>query len=243
MKEFKNFDGLVVFIINHFSKVFKNHAILKGGMVLKLLGSPRFTNDIDYVFTPFKSKKDIKDLIYNELHKIFQKKIKYQIHSTCIRYYIEQSGIKLQIEVNTELECSSIDLSTFELASKNNQKSSIIRVMSYDIALSHKLGAWNERNLYRDLYDAYFMFSILNEYPNFDILNSRLNKVKIKNKTIKMSLFDFIEKLKKTVYNLNYKNLSLELQDSMPEEVLIGLDKKIKIGISKLIDYLEKQQL
>ena len=82
MKEFKNFDDLAVFIINYFSKIFKNHAILKGGMVLKLLGSPRFTNDIDYVFTPYKSKKDIKDQIYNELQKVFQNKITYQIHTT-----------------------------------------------------------------------------------------------------------------------------------------------------------------
>lgn len=38
---------------------FKNHAILKGGMVLKLLGSTRKTLDLDYTFVPFKSKKEI----------------------------------------------------------------------------------------------------------------------------------------------------------------------------------------
>lgn len=56
-----------------------------------------------------------------------------------------------------------------------------------------------------------------------------------------MSLQDFINKLKKSIYDLNYKKLSSELHDLLPEEILIGLDKKIKIGISNLITYLEKQ--
>lgn len=56
-----------------------------------------------------------------------------------------------------------------------------------------------------------------------------------------MSLQDFINKLKKSIYDLNYKKLSSELHDLLPEEILIGLDKKIKISISNLITYLEKQ--
>ncbi|TFG65851.1 MAG: hypothetical protein E4H28_03325, partial [Gemmatimonadales bacterium] len=68
----------------------------------------------------------------------------------------DYNGIKTQIEVHVAAECETEELSTMALARANNQQGRIIRVMSLPVALAHKLAAWNERRLMRDLYDAWF---------------------------------------------------------------------------------------
>jgi predicted nucleotidyltransferase component of viral defense system len=242
MKEFKTFDELAVFIINNFSEIFGNHAILKGGMVFKLLGSPRYTNDIDYVFIPYKSKNDIKDDIFNELNKLFPEKVSYTVHSKCIRYIISSNNIKIQVEVNVDLKCDSIELSTVSLAKMNNQTGRIIRAMSYNQLLSHKLAAWNERELIRDLYDSYFLYDVLDEKLDIGILKKRLLKIepaKGKDSIKSMTLGEFISKIEMYDKELTFEDVSFELKDYLNQEELIGLDKKIKIAIKSLISDLK----
>ena len=52
-------ESLLSAIITLFADEFGSGAILRGGMVLRLLDSPRLTNDLDYLFVPFKSKNEI----------------------------------------------------------------------------------------------------------------------------------------------------------------------------------------
>jgi predicted nucleotidyltransferase component of viral defense system len=242
MHEFRSFDALAVFIINHFSTVFRNHAILKGGMVLRLLGSERNTNDIDYTFIPYTSKKEVNSQIQTELDKLFPGSVTSDMHSQCIRFYVNISQINIQIEVNVDEECQSIDLSTYELAKENNQLAYMIRVMDYATALAHKCAAWNERSLYRDLYDAYFLFTVLEERPSIEVLKKRLASVKefSKNKKISMTLEDFLQKFNNEVASLNQDKLENELQDYLPQIQLAGLDKKLKIGLIGLAEYIEE---
>ncbi len=242
MKNFKTFDELTVYIINKFAEIFENHAILKGGMVFKLLGSPRYTNDIDYVFIPYKSKNEIKDKIFDELEKLFPKRVTFDIHSKCIRYFINLDNIKIQIEANADIQCESTELSTINLAKASDQTGRIIRVMSYNQLLSHKLAAWNERELFRDLYDIYFLYDILDEKPDIDVLKKRLSKIELRKgagKTKSMSLSEFIDKLEKQVKMITYNGVANELKDYLDREELIGLDKKLKIVIKKLLSYLK----
>jgi predicted nucleotidyltransferase component of viral defense system len=243
MKNFKTFDELAVFIINKFAEAFGNHAILKGGMVFKLLGSPRYTNDIDYVFVPYKSKNDIIDNIFNKLNKLFPAKVKIELHSKCVRYLIEHENIKIQIEVNVDMTCDTTDLSTISLAVKNKQPGKIIRVMNYGQLLSHKLAAWNERELFRDLYDIYFLYDILDEKPDMKILTKRLSKIepaKGKRGKKSMSLNEFILKLETHVKQVSYNDVYGELSDYLNQVELAGLDKKIKIALKNLIFYLNE---
>ena len=51
--------ALLAKIMDLFARKFDKNAILRGGMVLRILGSQRLTNDLDYIFVPYKSKKDI----------------------------------------------------------------------------------------------------------------------------------------------------------------------------------------
>ena len=245
MKEFKTFDELTVFIINKFAEIFGNHAILKGGMVFKLLGSPRYTNDIDYVFIPYKSKNEIKDNIFNELNKLFPDKVSYNVHSKCIRYIISSNNIKIQVEVNVDIECDSTELSTISLAKMNNQTGRIIRAMSYNQLLSHKLAAWNERELIRDLYDSYFLYDVLDEKPDIGILKKRLSKIepaKGKEGIKSMTLGEFISKIEMHVKQLTFDDVSSELKDYLNQEELISLDKKIKIAIKNIISDLKSNK-
>jgi hypothetical protein len=53
-------EGLFLAVMHAFAARFDQHAILKGGIALRLLESPRATTDIDYVFVPFQSKREIK---------------------------------------------------------------------------------------------------------------------------------------------------------------------------------------
>jgi len=50
MYEIKKLDDLMIFLINLIGEKFPLSAILKGGMSLRLLNSPRCTNDLDYIF-------------------------------------------------------------------------------------------------------------------------------------------------------------------------------------------------
>ena len=58
------------------------------------------------------------------------------------------------------------EMSTSTLARSKNQQGRIIRVMNFNTALAHKLAAWNERDLIRDLYDAYYLFVVLHARPD-----------------------------------------------------------------------------
>ena len=56
-------DGLLLWFIHAFGDELEDHAVLKGGMALRLLDSPRHTNDLDYVFVSYGSKRDIVPLV------------------------------------------------------------------------------------------------------------------------------------------------------------------------------------
>ena len=70
MEMFKSTEALLSWIVDFFAQKFGNSAILKGGMSLRLMHSPRYTNDVDYIFVPFDSKKDVKTLVGEALAQV-----------------------------------------------------------------------------------------------------------------------------------------------------------------------------
>lgn len=246
MPDINSTESLMLWIMHHFAKKLENHAILKGGMVLRLLDCPRHTNDLDYVFIPFKSKKEILPLILDSLKELEGAKIATSMHSTSFRINIDYQGFKTQIESNVMQNCKTDSLSTISLAKPNNKLATIIKVMSLDISFSHKLAAWIERNLMRDLYDIYFFYSILDVMPDLNTLITRLNKLNIrrskqKSAVKKMNLQDFLNRLEEKATLLNYNEVENELRDYLTHEELMGLDKKMKIGIKKFVDAMSNQ--
>jgi len=237
-------DSVFLWIIHRFAEVFNEHAILKGGMVLRLLNSVRSTNDLDYVFVPYNSKKDILADLNRVFNEIPGGKITTSLSSKAIRIYIKVAQVSVQVEANVSKECKSLAISTTEFASQLNEIGRIVRIMSLDVALANKLAAWNERRLYRDLYDIYFLFRIVKIMPHMDTLLSRLKKIqsripRIKN-IKKMSLADFLAELEKAIDTLSQKSIEEQLAPLLLREEYIGLDIKIKAALNELIVKLKE---
>lgn len=235
-------EKLMVEIMHFLADTFPNQAILKGGMELRLLDCPRYTNDLDYVFIPFESKNDVAELIANALGQIPGVNIQTTMHSTCIRFLIEKERVKVQLEVNVAKNCNSEALSTASLASGNQLLPRIIRGMSFPVSLAHKLAAWNERGLIRDLFDIAFMVNILNIPPDLDVLRNRLENVNYRFKSKvnkkKMTINEFAEKLLLASQLLTQTTVETELRDYLSPEELPGLEKKIKIAVHKIVENL-----
>ena len=241
-------EGLRVLLINLLAEKLGRHAILKGGMVLRLLDCPRYTNDLDYVFIPFKSKKEIVPLILQALESIEGGSVQHRIHSTNAQFDVAVKNsfgtFQTQIEANVSDHCEAQSLTTGEFALQFQQAPRIIRVMRFDVMLSHKLAAWNERRLMRDLYDAHFICKSLNGVPNLEILQKRLDAIhyakRMYGKALpkKMSLEEFWKVLALALKELTSEDLENELRDHLDKHQLSGLDKKIAIVLTQMMDQI-----
>src|SRR3989338_1930318 len=112
MVEINSNEGLMVWIMNRLSEIANEQAILKGGMVLRLLDCPRYTNDLDYVFVPFRSKKEIVPILENLSKELEGAQTNYNLHSTSLRFIIKYKNFSAQIEANASNECKTTSLST-----------------------------------------------------------------------------------------------------------------------------------
>ncbi len=166
---------LMVKVMNLFAERFDKHAVLRGGMVLRVLGCDRLTNDLDYVFVPYKSKKDIVDAIITTLSEIDGAKIEHSLNSKCLRVILTVDDVSVQIESKVAIAVPTQVLSTKELSEEYNLPPRLISVLDYSAALAHKMAAWNERRLIRDVYDIWFYLR-LGVAPDVEILRKRLEK-------------------------------------------------------------------
>ena len=243
MIEAKTQQSLMVWLINYLADKFGNSAILKGGMELRLLDCPRYTNDIDFIFIPFSSKNDVSKLVIEELNKVPNLKVRHTINSKCLRCICEFDNLQVQLEINVASECESQELSTASFAKTHNQTGRIIRGMRFDIALAHKIAAWNERQLIRDLYDCYFMVNVLDVHPHIPTLKQRLQKSQIrlgrKTKKVSITLNEFVLKLEDTISKITQRMIEEQLRDFFSPEDLPGLEKKLKIGLKQLLNFLK----
>jgi len=243
MTEIKTTEELMLFLINLFSERYPQSAILKGGMALRLLDCPRFTNDLDYIFIPYRSKKDVVNILRHSLDGIDDLVYQYSLNSKCLRVKIAYNEITTQIEINVAEDCPSTAITTEALAAKTGQLSRVIRVMDFKEAMAHKLAAWNERHLVRDLYDLHFFYAYLNILPAIDTLMKRLEKVNStpRNKNPKsMSLDLLLHRLRSTLQKLSKDHIE-ELSDYLPSENLPGLDLRIRANLLKMCDDIETQ--
>lgn len=235
-------DSVIVWLMHRISEEFQDHAILKGGMALRLLNCPRSTNDIDYIFIPYSSKKEIMGGLNKILNEIPNAKIEKNMNSKAVKILIHLSKISLQIEASVSKECKAIAMSTNALASTVNQLGKIVKVMTLDVALSHKLAAWNERRLMRDLYDVYYIYQVIGEGPDLETLKARLNKIESRlpklKRIKKMSIDEFCSELKNNVNNITEDSIRRELSPLLDEVEIVGLDKKLKVTINKLVEFL-----
>jgi len=236
-------DGLFLWVVHRFAEAFEEHAILKGGIALRLFDCPRSTTDIDYMFVPFRSKKDIREKINEILGEIEGAQIKVATHSKMLRATVRVDSAAIEVEVNVATECPSMPVPTAGFALAQGQPSRIVRVMELGCALAHKLAAWNERRLLRDLYDCYFLAGRLGEKPDLDVLERRLAKVesrlpRLKNRK-QMSLAELAAELRAAADSLTESALDDELAPILPADELVSLAPRMRPVIVRIAELLE----
>jgi hypothetical protein len=162
------------------------------------------------------------------------------VNSKGMRFLVERGKISVQVEVSVAMECPSQEISTSSLARANNLPPCIIRAMRLDAALAHKLAAWNERGLMRDLYDIYFLAVVLGAKPDVVILKARLSKVERRGKPMvqKMTVDDLKSRFEETAKGLTSAVIGNELRDYFTPAEFPGLDRKLHSGILRVIESL-----
>lgn len=235
-------DGLFVWVLHRFAEVFEEHAIVKGGIALRLYDCPRSTTDIDYVFVPFRSKKEVVARLRSVLGEIDGADVAVDVRSKTIRARIAVDDAAIQVEANVDLECASVVMPTAGFAIEQGQPSRLVRVMAPELAFAHKLAAWNERRLLRDLYDVYYFAARLRVRPDMEALRLRLAKLEsrlpaLRNKK-SATMRELIDALGRALDRLDEKAIRDELAPLLPPDEVEGLVPRLRAGVAKVLEVL-----
>jgi predicted nucleotidyltransferase component of viral defense system len=231
--------ALLARVLDVFAQKFDKQAVLRGGMVLRILGSPRFTNDLDYVFVPYRSKKDILGEILECLRTIDGAKLEHSINSKCLRVFLTVDGTTVQIESKVAMHVKTTTASTRLLSTDFNLPPRLIHVVDLDVALANKMAAWNERRLVRDIYDIWFLIR-MNARPDEPTLRERLAKsayssrVKAKDFFTGRTCAEFYDFIRDAVSHLDENQIREELADYLPPAETQGLGLLFKAALAKL---------
>lgn len=237
---FDSLEALLIWLIGFFGERFRNRAILKGGMTLRLLDSPRSTNDADFVFIPHGSRKEIAEEVRAALESVPGLTLEERMDSRAWRLKISYGGQMAQVELTVAQECPSVPVSTAPLARRHGQDGRVVRVMALPTALSHKLAAWNERRLWRDVHDLWFLHSQLGTTLDLAVLDQRLLEVRPKRgKPFSMSRQELAEQLRMAARNIDRDGVIEELGDTLPPSDLEGVELRLAATMARLATVLD----
>ncbi len=197
------------------------------------------TNDLDYVFVPFNSKKDIVKDILSALEEIGGAKLDYSLNSKCLRIALEAGGSKIQIEAKVAMDVPVQIVSNKELAAKYDLPPRLIPVVDLSVSLSNKMAAWNERRLIRDIYDIWFYLR-MGIRPDIKTLMGRLKKPSYSKLVRKEDYFkgsgveQFFDFLRAKVQVISDKDIGNSLGDYLRKDDIAGLSMKIRAELARL---------
>jgi hypothetical protein len=235
-------EGLLLWVMHRFAEELGEHAILKGGMALRLLDSRRETNDLDYVFVPYSSKRKVLPLVERVLAGLADASVRVSVHSTMVRAEVLLDAAAVQIEASVSPACKSVPVATAALAGAVGMPSRIVRMMAPDAALAHKLAAWNERRLLRDLYDAYFLVARAGATPDLGVLRARLAHIRSRlpalRRTQRMTVAELCRALDLALAALDDRSLAQELGATLDPTELAGLALRIRVSLRGLLERL-----
>lgn len=232
-------EALLVEVMDVIAERFDKHAVLRGGMVLRVLGCERLTNDVDYVFVPFASKKDVVAEVLSALHRLEGVVIAHSLNSKCLRVALSRNEVAVQIEIKTAKEIRTSLVSNRYLARSYGRPPRIIPVLDYPVALAEKMAAWNERRLIRDLYDIWFYLR-MGVSPDVPTLEKRLAKPEYSRRIKQSDRFKgktaavFYTYLREAAQTLTDESIQVELSDYLPAEEIAGLAMRFRAELVKL---------
>ncbi|OGV64058.1 MAG: hypothetical protein A3K18_34505 [Lentisphaerae bacterium RIFOXYA12_64_32] len=230
---------MIARVLDLLAQRFGKRAVLRGGMVLRILGSPRFTNDLDYLFVPYKSKKDIELDVVSCLQSIDGASVSHSLNSKCLRVVVTVGGVAIQVEAKVAMNARTSLASTRSLSRQYNLPPRMICVMEHSVAMANKMAAWNERRLIRDLYDIWF-FLQMGITPDTETLAARLKKPEYSPSVKLGAVFDgssvpeFYDFLRHHVAQLSDVEIRDSLSDYLPPEEADGLAMQFRAALAKL---------
>jgi predicted nucleotidyltransferase component of viral defense system len=231
-------EKLLAEVIEQMAERFENQAVLRGGMVLRVLGCERLTNDVDYLMIPFRSKKDVVEDVLETLGKLRDVEVTHSLNSKCLRVILKRQGTVAQVEIKVAEKAPLRVLSTRELSNPLGIPPRLIPVLDFPAALADKLAAWNERRLIRDLYDIWF-FLRMGIRPDPERLRMRLLKpeysrrVPAAKRLPDPSVEALVNMLHAEILSLSDADIAEELRDYLPESEFAGLSDRFRAEIVK----------
>lgn len=230
---------LIARVVDLFARRFDKRAVLRGGMVLRILGSPRLTNDLDYFFVPYKSKKDIVPEILECLESIEGAKISHSINSKCLRVVLTAGGATIQIEAKAAMTARTSMASTRTLSRNFKLPPRMVCISDHSVSLANKLAAWNERRLIRDIYDVWFYLQ-MGIMPDKETLETRLKKpdysrlVSMSDRFPGSTAGEFYDFIRQWVSKLTDAEIGESMADYLPREEIAGLAMQFRAALAKL---------
>lgn len=212
-------------------------------MLLRLLNSPRSTQDVDYFLLSEKSKKLLVKDIEKALGQFEGATIsKVTVNSRGI--FVDMKGVEegvgtvmVEINVVSSLFMPSDHVSTVALSHQYSLTGRIVATIALPEAFAHKISACIERRSMRDLYDI-SIFDVLCDFDR-NTLQKRFQSLSINRKKPQTITFgmaaDWLEKRAKA---LNADLLRDELYPLIPLEQHAGLEYVIKAAVMRVVQKL-----
>lgn len=239
----KTTEELLAHLLNHLALKFNNQLILKGGMLLRLLNSPRSTQDLDYCWVRTKKRnifgQEVKETL-ESLEGVRVTRLEANSRGIFLDVADRNSNVKAKVEIGVvkSMPLPPVPLATTSLSQPYSLASRIVSTMDLAEAFSHKIAASLERNLMRDLFDLAQMEPL----TNFDagVLKMRLAKLSIgRAKPREVSFREAAAILRRRMERLTQKDLEKELLAVLPQEKLTGGSLVIRASMSRTIQKLE----
>ena len=225
-------------VIHHISAVFGPEAVLKGGMALRMHGIPRSTIDVDYCFQPHKRKRGFMDGLIRGVEGLFDAPPRVTADSKKVQILGKRNGVDIIIEASAHEGFEPETLSTSAVARGVNLAPQLISVMPKSIAFAHKLGAWLDRRLPRDLYDIHVFYSYLRVRPDLTILQTRLEAPSyargVKTKPALKSVEAFFQFLREEADQLDENLLEEDLRGIVDERERPGIGAQILTTLRRI---------
>lgn len=232
-------EELLARLINYLADTYKNQLILRGGMLLRLLGSPRGTQDLDYSWIRTKKRNLFAQELKTSLEQLQGIQVA-DVKSNSRGVFLQvldrpsEQQAKVDISVVASLNLPSEPMTTAALSNKFFMKPHIVSTMNLSECFSNKIAAALERGLARDFYDLVQ----LEPLASFDeaTLKQRLSRLEIgRAKPIAVTLKEATAMLTTKMDTLNSKKLNDELASTIPPAQLVGIETIIRACVFRII--------
>lgn len=119
----------------------------------------------------------------------------------------------------------------------------VVRAMDLSVALSNKLAAWNERHLWRDVLDLWFLHSVRRTPLDYPTLDARLeNVVARRGKPKRMTRRELAESLRRSATGVTREAVVQELSDTVPAGDLVGIEIRLATALGRLAQEMEDSE-